>query len=151
MFYRHIGKNNYLYSDADKLLNIDDFKNAKDIAFPLNIDTEFSTENNQRLPLTVQCKGIEKNSKGTIFCHQEFKEYANKNNLKLRHTVLKEDFAGIDYLKALAIPLDFKFIRVPSVDTIAPKIYFDIYSHHALSELLIMFTGELKEEIKGVY
>lgn len=153
MFFKYLGVNNYIYQESDKLTTKEDFKEEKEIALPIVIDTEFF--NDRRIGITVQLKGIFENE-GKIYIHKNFYNYSDKNGLNIRdtHKVFKEDLVVIDYLKDLGYEIDFincksyDDIEIEKDDNTARKtIYIDLYSHFAIAELLMIVNGDLKEEL----
>lgn len=142
MFYPYI-ENQYIYSHDSKLSTQDDFDKHKIIALPICIDTEFFDD--KRKGITIQLKGIFEDE-GKIYCHSDFIEYCNKNNLKPRHKESKEDLAIIDYLKDLGY--EIKFTKTEYEDKeVENSLIIDLFSHFAIAELLLVVKNNLKKEL----
>ncbi len=100
--------------------------------------------------ITVQMIGAHE-KKGSIYDHKDFQEYGRTNNKKLRHRPIKHDFAPVDHLEKHGHQVELKVYKgVHKTDLYGnnlPFCQFDIYSHFALAEWLMIFTGEARERI----
>lgn len=146
MFFKYLGVGQYIYQKSDKLTELKEFENEDNISLPIVIDNEFF--NDRRLGITIQIKSIFED-KGKIYCHKDFANYCDKNNLKPRYEIIKEDLAVIDYLKDLGYPI--KFVKCTYEDLEVTKtIFIDLYAHFAIAELLMIVNGDLKENLKKI-
>ena len=143
--------NEYLYNPNTLIKDLSVYKG--NIAVPLVIDTEFFS--NRRMGITVQTKGIHQKN-GIIYDHKDLQKYAEENGLtsKLRHIPITHDFAPLNYLESFGYMVKLlTFDKVHKTDlqgTKLPYAQFDLYSHFALAELLMIFTGEAREKVQNL-
>jgi len=152
MFYSD--RNKYIYEETD-IINITDISLHDTIFCPLNIDTEFQESKHtkgKRQPITVQIKGINDDKKGRIYIHEDFRKYCMKNNLIPRHSPITYNFSPLNYLEDNGLEFDYghedNFIE--GIKQTDRKIIFQLYSHFAIAEFLLIATGKMKDCLKMI-
>lgn len=114
---------------------------------PIEVDTEYvhpaydinDPHKNICTNLTVQTRSI-LHTEGLIFRHPE-------NDLDTRHATFKQPCAIFDYLEVKGI--DCRLTRLSSWEqkTEVPWLQVDLYTFFAVSELLRIFQGQMREDI----
>ena len=139
-------KNQYLHDYNTRIKNLSIHKG--NICVALVVDTEFT--GHRRRGITVQIKGIHID-RGIIYDHFDLQQYALDKNKQLRHLPVTHDFACLNYLESFGHIVELLILdSVHTTDlnrVILPYCQFDIYSHFALAELLIIFTGIAREKV----
>ena len=136
IFYSH--SNDYIYHNPVNVLQ-EDY-----IYCPLELDTEYThnelldgEEEFKCTTLTIQVRGISE-EKGVIFAHPD--------NPQPRHQVLKHNVAMLDYLEQHGYKVELTRGQKPDVDM--PIFQFDIYAFFAVAELLRLFRGEYRDDVR---
>lgn len=137
MFYSE--SNDYIYNKFSNVLQ-DDY-----IYCPLEADTEYTHAELLDNPkkkfkctnLTVQVRSIEKDTGGI---------YAHPNNPYPRHKTFKHGIALLDYLQEQGYEVHLS--KCKGLDAQYPIFQFDIYAFFAVAELLRIFQGEYREDVK---
>lgn len=128
---------------------------TSDLYVPLNVDTEFynrpltdsSLADNPSQTITVQISGIQ-DDEGKIYTHPDSFDIA-------RHELFKESFIAFDYLIDNEYPISYhrpeiithKLSKeIPSL----PKIHFDLYLHFACADLIRIFQGDYKNDVRDL-
>ncbi|MBD2342192.1 hypothetical protein H6G64_35325 [Calothrix sp. FACHB-156] len=163
-FYSTPRKDSFLYKRSD--LATWDVKKAKcwdeeqekyvykDVHLPQVIDTEFYTDKTKlsqqtRTGISTQVKGIDTDAPKTIFWHLkhacELNEARENNGLKPLPSVNSQAHF-VDYLNNCGI--NAKIINTTSEKIkYLPKLYQTTYAHFATAELLLIFSGSMRDEI----
>ena len=138
----------YLFQDTD-FIEHDEFLALGDdrpICIPLAIDTEYKQFHyidhesqgiiNSRLPVTLQVKGIHSNE-GKIFVYPDYANYCSEHNLTIRHPILKNGFALIDYVESMGYKCELK--RNPNYEELQsfPSCEFVLNAHFVIAELFL--------------
>lgn len=146
LIYTNFDDKTYLYSN--------DLDNCKsDLYVPLCIDTEFYNRPlddpllavNPSQTITVQIKGVNE-SVGKIYTHKDSQDIA-------RHKLFSESFIGFQYLMDNGYPIIY---HRPSIITnklgkslpTHPKIHFHLYLHFACADLIRVFYGDYKNDVR---
>jgi len=146
IIYQVPGNKQYLYDLNEVVTNV--AEHTENIAIPLVVDTEYTGD--RRMGITIQIKGIHQ-EEGVIFDHKDLQDHAKKNSLTLRHEPVNSDFALLDYVKVC----DYQ-VRLIGKDRVRktdingrklPFCQFDVFAHFVLAELLMIFTGEVRQKI----
>lgn len=134
-------------------------KSGKELIQPVTYcettDTEFYTKLNilsqqTRTGLSTQCKGISSKAPKWIAFHpehaQELNEARVKQGLKAL-SVVKSEAHFVDYLQSCGV--DIKIVSSnPSEIKELPNFYYQRYAHFDTAEMLMIFSGSMKTEVK---
>lgn len=130
-------------------------KSRISIHYPEVTDTEFYTNDELlkqtlRTGLTTQIKGIGVDAPKLIFTHPKSTEKLNK--ARIQHNLeplleIKSEAHFVDYLNHCGVSAKIVTCDSSEVKKL-PKFYNTKYAHFATAELLMVFSGGMKEEIR---
>jgi len=137
-------RSGYLF-DRDKMVS--EVVSGRCVSFPVNVDTEFVSRveshtiqpHGTRKHVSTQVRGIN-DPTGLILVPQELENP--------RHPVATSGFDVVDYLGLVGH--DVHLERREGMDSRYPTFEFVLYGHFLLAEVLMIFKGEFKEDIKAL-
>ncbi len=134
-------------------------KSGKEVIQPVtyceSVDTEWQVKQDaliqvSRTGLTTQCKGIHKDAPKWIGLHPEHAQELNEARIRegLKPLdVVKSEAHFVDNLQSLGV--DIKIIPYnPNEVKNLPKYYYQRYACFDTAELLMIFSGGMKNEVK---
>lgn len=157
--FAHPPKNGEWYIDRKKMMSFEEIEENKNIAFPLNIDTEFTDKDHTRKfkqkgrkHVTTQMRGIRQDAQALMFLADNDEIEIKINAARKRRNLkplprLKSSFNPIDYLNYCGLEVSIKKSNSEYVKSL-PKCIFILYGHFLLAEINLICDGSVKYKIK---